>query len=105
MLGGKIMRRDVTHFDRLWAWTENDMKPAGGKLLRGDGVPSEGPEGNLPSPLDFQIPEELDRALESASQTLSLTPSEILREALAEWLGSHGQPATGHHPFGKHTAL
>ncbi|OOP61352.1 hypothetical protein BMF89_13240 [Arthrobacter sp. SRS-W-1-2016] len=81
------------------------MKPAVGKLLRGDGVPSESQEDRRPSPLDFQIPGELDRALESASQTLSLTPSEILREALSEWLGSHGQPATGHHPFGKHTAL
>ncbi|MBB6406905.1 hypothetical protein [Arthrobacter sp. AZCC_0090] len=99
------MTRDVTHFDRLSAWTENDMKPAVGKLLRGDDMPSEAREGSRPSPLDFQIPDELDRALESASQTLSLTPSEILREALSEWLGSHGQPATGHHPFGKHTAL
>jgi hypothetical protein len=104
MLGGKIMTRDVSHFERLSAWTENDMKPAVGKLLRSDAVPSGAPE-DTPSPLDFQIPDELDRALESASQTLSLTPSEILREALAEWLGSHGQPATGHHPFGKHTAL
>ncbi|MFH5878730.1 hypothetical protein [Arthrobacter sp. NA-172] len=99
------MPRDVSHFERLSAWTENDMEPAAGKLLRGDGVLSNGREGSSPSPLDFKIPEELDRALESASQTLSLTPSEILREALAEWLGHHGQPATGHHPFGKHTAL
>lgn len=99
------MTRDVTHFERLSAWTENDMKPAAGKLLRGNDMLSAAREGSRPSPLDFQIPEELDRALESASQTLSLTPSEILREALSEWLGSHGQPATGHHPFGKHTAL
>jgi hypothetical protein len=99
------MTRDVSHFERLSAWTDDDVKPAVGKLLRGDGVPSELQEGRRPSPLDFQIPGELDRALESASQTLSLTPSEILREALSEWLGSHGQPATGHHPFGKHTAL
>ncbi len=99
------MTRDVSHFEHLSAWTENDMKPAVGKLLRGDGMPSELPEDSRPSPLDFQIPDELDRALESASQTLSLTPSEILREALSEWLGTHGQPATGHHPFGKHTAL
>lgn len=98
------MTRDVTHFDHLSAWTENDMKPAAGKLLRGDGGPSDAPEGSSPSPLDFQIPDELDRALESASQSLSLTPSEILREALSEWLGNHGRPATGHHPFGKHTA-
>ncbi|MBT8160756.1 MULTISPECIES: hypothetical protein [Arthrobacter] len=98
------MTRDVSHFERLSAWTENDIKPAVGKLLRGDDVPSGLPRGGSPEPLDFQIPDELDRALESASQTLSLTPSEILREALAEWLGSHGQPA-GHHPFGKHTAL
>jgi hypothetical protein len=98
------MTRDVSHFERLSAWTKNDMKPAVGKLLRGGGLPSEAPEGT-PSPLDFQIPEELDRALESASQSLSLTPSEILREALAEWLGTHGQPTTGHHPFGKHAAL
>lgn len=99
------MTRDVSHFERLSAWTEDDMKPAVGKLLRGDGGPSELQEDRRPAPLDFQIPGELDRALESASQTLSLTPSEILREALSEWLGSHGQPATGHHPFGKHTAL
>lgn len=99
------MTRDVTHFERLSAWTENDTKPVVGKLLRGAGLPADPPESTQPSALDFQIPEELDRALESASQTLSLTPSEILREALSEWLGSHGQPATGHHPFGKHAAL
>lgn len=44
------MTRDVTHFERLSAWTENDMKPAVGKLLRGEGLPAEARESNHPSP-------------------------------------------------------